>query len=91
MRIPKVRYADADGVSIAYEVRGEGPHDVVRISSVFPSLLARSLVSTYSRGDDALANFARLVFIDRRGIGMSDRSARDRWHRSNSRSPTSSR
>ena len=40
MRIPKVRYADADGVSIAYEVRGDGPHDVVRISGVFPSILA---------------------------------------------------
>ena len=26
---PEVRYADSDGVSIAYEVRGDGPLDFV--------------------------------------------------------------
>ena len=36
MRLPKVRYADADGVSIAYEVRGEGPRDIVRVSRGLP-------------------------------------------------------
>ena len=72
MRIPKVRYADADGVSIAYEVRGDGPHDVVRISGVFPSLLAKALVPFFAGADDALETFARVIFVDRRGTGMSD-------------------
>ena len=72
MRIPKVRYADADGVSIAYEVRGDGPHDLVRISGVFPSILARAIVPIFNQGDDALAAFARVIVVDRRGTGMSD-------------------
>jgi len=72
MRIPKVRYADADGVSIAYEVRGDGPHDLVRISGVFPSILARAIVPIFNQGDDALVAFARVIVVDRRGTGMSD-------------------
>jgi class 3 adenylate cyclase/pimeloyl-ACP methyl ester carboxylesterase len=72
MRIPKVRYADADGVSIAYEVRGDGARDVVRISGVFPSVLARAIVPIFGEGDDALAAFARTIVLDRRGTGMSD-------------------
>ncbi len=72
MRIPKVRYADADGVSIAYEVRGDGPYDVVRISGVFPSILARAIVPAFGQGDDALADSARVIVVDRRGTGMSD-------------------
>ena len=72
MRIPKVRYADADGVSIAYEVRGDGPHDVVRISGVFPSILARAIVPSSARVTTPLAAFARVIVLDRRGTGMSD-------------------
>ncbi len=71
MRIPRVRYADADGVSIAYEVRGDGPHDVVRISGVFPSILARAVVP-FGQDDDAVSTFARVIVLDRRGTGMSD-------------------
>jgi len=72
MRVPKVRYADADGVSIAYEVRGDGPRDIVRISGVFPSLLACAIDPTIGAAYDHLATFSRFIFLDRRGIGMSD-------------------
>jgi class 3 adenylate cyclase/pimeloyl-ACP methyl ester carboxylesterase len=72
MRIPKVRYADADGVSIAYEVRGDGPLDIVRLSGVFPSILAKALVPSFAVADDGVATFARVIVLDRRGTGMSD-------------------
>ena len=58
MRLPKVRYADADGVSIVYEVHGEGPRDIVRVSGVFPSLLASVLDPMFGAADDHLATFA---------------------------------
>lgn len=72
MRIPKVRYADADGVNIAYEIRGDGDYDIVRVSGVFPSSLAKSIVPFFGMADDSLARFARVIFLDRRGTGMSD-------------------
>jgi class 3 adenylate cyclase/pimeloyl-ACP methyl ester carboxylesterase len=72
MRIPKVRYADADGVSIAYEVRGDGPYDVVRISGVFPSIVGRAIVPIFRHGDETFTAFSRTIVLDRRGTGMSD-------------------
>jgi hypothetical protein len=41
---PEVRYADSDGVSIAYEVRGVRPLDVVLVPSAMASLMARRLI-----------------------------------------------
>ena len=40
MEFPEVRYADAEGVSIAYSVRGDGPVDLVRIPGLMSGILA---------------------------------------------------
>ena len=37
---PDVRYADADGVSIAYSVRGDGPLDLVMVPGNLSGILS---------------------------------------------------
>jgi class 3 adenylate cyclase len=69
---PEVRYADAEGVSIAYEVRGDGPLDLVYVPSSLNSLMASAVDPVLGRFFDQLASFARLIRLDKRGIGMSD-------------------
>jgi pimeloyl-ACP methyl ester carboxylesterase len=75
--IPETRYADSDGVGIAYQVVGDGPIDVVMIPG-FGSHLEHAwghpkLAHFYNR----LASFARLTLLDKRGTGLSDRVSPD--------------
>jgi class 3 adenylate cyclase len=72
---PTTRYAlTEDGVHIAYQVFGEGPHDLVvhvpLISNVdaFWDFPWRSWLESFGR-------FARVILFDRRGMGVSDRPA----------------
>jgi len=73
--IPKVSFAENDGVSIAYQVFGKGDHDLVIIPGFFSNIdvfWEQPQVVKYFR---ALARFARVILIDRRGTGLSDRVA----------------
>lgn len=70
---PDIRYADSGGVSIAYQVVGDGPIDVVMVPG-FGSHLERAwelprLAHFYHR----LSSFSRLILLDKRGTGLSDR------------------
>jgi pimeloyl-ACP methyl ester carboxylesterase len=69
---PEIRYAKHIGVSIAYEVVGDGPIDLVCLSPAdnLEIVWENPLYARYLRG---LSAFARLVLIDRRGTGLSDR------------------
>src|SRR3954452_18009148 len=69
---PEVRYADADGVSIAYCIRGDGPIDLVRVPGILSSISASTVDPVVAALDQDLAKFSRLIRIDRRGLGMSD-------------------
>src|SRR5215831_6046689 len=69
---PHVRYADADGVSIAYEVGGDGPIDVVLVGGSIGGLVARRLDPRMSAWRDRWAAFSRFIHFDRRGQGLSD-------------------
>ena len=73
---PTTRYADSDGVSIAYQVHGEGPLDLVFV----PGFVSHvelfwddPLTAGFLR---RLASFARVVIWDKRGQGLSDRTGR---------------
>jgi len=72
MDIPEIHYTRSADVAIAYQVVGEGPLNLVFIPTfanlVFP-WLNRDWRSFYER----LASFARLVMLDKRGMGLSDR------------------
>jgi class 3 adenylate cyclase/pimeloyl-ACP methyl ester carboxylesterase len=79
MEIPETRYATtADGVSIAYQVLGEGPLDIVAVNSAFLSHLELvwewPFQASIFRG---LAERGRLVVFDRRGAGLSDKVSGD--------------
>ncbi len=68
-------YADSGGVSIAYQVHGEGPLDVVFVPGFVShvELLWDSPLS--ARFLRRLASFSRLIVFDKRGQGLSDRPA----------------
>jgi pimeloyl-ACP methyl ester carboxylesterase len=69
------RYADADGVSIAYRVHGDGPLDLVFVPgfvSHVELLWEHPAVARFLR---RLVSFSRLVVFDKRGQGLSDRPA----------------
>ena len=72
VEFPEVRYADSDGVSIAYEVRGDGPLDLVYVPSSVASLMATTVYPLLAQSFDQLASLVRLIRLDKRGIGMSD-------------------
>jgi class 3 adenylate cyclase/alpha-beta hydrolase superfamily lysophospholipase len=71
--LPETRYARSSGdVSIAYQVVGEGPFDVVLVTG-FVSHLELAWTVPFQRDlRRSLASFARLLVFDKRGTGMSD-------------------
>ena len=69
---PEVRYADAQGVSIAYSVRGEGPLDLVLVPGNLAGILTCTVDPFVERWLARSARFARVIQLDRRGLGMSD-------------------
>jgi class 3 adenylate cyclase len=70
---PPTRYATSGDVSIAYQVTGDGPFDLVWvqgfISHVELAWDMPALVELIGR----LSSFCRLIRFDKRGTGMSDR------------------
>jgi pimeloyl-ACP methyl ester carboxylesterase/class 3 adenylate cyclase len=69
---PEIHYARNGDVAIGYAVVGDGPVDVAYLSS-FSNLESIWDNPLYSRFLRALGSFARLIVIDRRGTGVSDR------------------
>ncbi|MCW2631260.1 MAG: hydrolase, partial [Pseudonocardia sp.] len=68
------RYAMApDGVSIAYQVVGEGPRDLIWVPGWISHLEAAWEEPTLARFLERLASFSRLILFDKRGTGLSDR------------------
>lgn len=68
------RYARSGDVSIAFRVVGEGPVDVVYHPGFISHVELMSEMSTYQwRTVERLAEFARVIVFDQRGVGMSDR------------------
>ncbi|HEY0492940.1 MAG TPA: alpha/beta fold hydrolase, partial [Candidatus Dormibacteraeota bacterium] len=79
MVIPETRYARAsDGVSIAYQVLGDGPRDLVWVPGWISHVEAAWDEPTMARFFTRLASFSRLILFDKRGTGLSDRVSEDR-------------
>jgi class 3 adenylate cyclase len=68
---PDIRYADADGVAIAYAVSGEGPIDFVFVPGVQSGLMG-STTMAIDVFDERVRSFGRVIRLDRRGMGASD-------------------
>jgi pimeloyl-ACP methyl ester carboxylesterase len=72
---PDVRYAHSGDVSIAYQVTGEGPFDLVWTPGALSHLDLMWEDEPKVRFFEALASFSRLITFDKRGTGLSDRVA----------------
>ena len=75
MDAPGIRYARSGDVSIAYSVLGEGPFDLVFVSGWVLSNLGVAWEGSAAAFYEGIASFARLILFDKRGTGLSDRTA----------------
>ena len=67
------RYArGADGESIAYQVVGEGPLDLVYVPGFVSNVEVWWTEPAIARFYERLASFSRLILFDKRGTGLSD-------------------
>lgn len=69
---PKTRYADAGDVSIAYQVVGEGPVDIVYVPGWISNIEVMWDDPSLARMLRHLSSFSRLILFDKRGTGLSD-------------------
>jgi hypothetical protein len=70
---PPIRYVHSGDVAIAYQVVGEGPHDLLMIPGWISHLALDWEEPTWVRWCERMTSFARLVRFDKRGTGLSDR------------------
>ena len=69
---PETCYATSRGASIAYQVLGDGPVDVVLVSHEGVVLEAMWEQPLIVRALEKLGAFSRLILFDHRGTGVSD-------------------
>lgn len=72
---PETRYARNGDVSIAYQVFGHGPFDVVISLPASSHIELAWEVPMMRACFERLASFARVINFDKRGVGLSDKSA----------------
>ena len=72
MSTPPTRYAESDGVSIAYQVVGDGPVDMVLVRGFATHIEVQWEFPPLARFLDRLSSFSRLLIFDKRGTGLSD-------------------
>ena len=70
---PPVRYARSGDLSIAYQVTGDGPLDLVLVPGFVSHLEKDWEEPRHARFLDRLGSLARLIRFDKRGTGLSDR------------------
>ncbi|MBL8894524.1 MAG: adenylate/guanylate cyclase domain-containing protein [Rhizobiales bacterium] len=69
----ETKYARSGDVSIAYQVTGKGPVDLVIVPGFVSHLEQGWENRNYAAFLDRLGSFARLIRFDKRGTGLSDR------------------
>jgi pimeloyl-ACP methyl ester carboxylesterase/transcriptional regulator with XRE-family HTH domain len=74
--VPSTRYAKSGGLSIAYHVFGDGPHDLVWVPGYISQVEHYWKLPAMATLLRRLAATARVLLIDKRGTGMSDRPGR---------------
>lgn len=73
MELMQTRYARSGDVSIAYQVVGEGPFDLVLVPGFMSNVELNWTEPRLAEWLRALRSFCRLVVFDKRGTGLSDR------------------
>lgn len=72
MSSPPTHYAKSGDVSIAYQVVGDGPIDVVLVPGFVTHVELFWELSPIARYFERIASFSRLLLFDKRGTGLSD-------------------
>ncbi len=72
---PETRYAKSGDVSIAYQVVGSGPLDLVYVPGFVSNIELFWEMPETAQYFSRLAAFSRLILFDKRGAGLSDRAA----------------
>lgn len=73
MEAPETRYVERpDGVSIAYQVFGDGPRDLVYVPGFISHLDLAWADPGLTRFYGRLADLARVIVFDKPGTGVSD-------------------
>jgi class 3 adenylate cyclase len=73
VRPPEVSYARSGDVAIAYQILGSGPPDLVFVRGTTGDLLSTWEQPLLVRHVEGLAESARVLMLDKRGTGLSDR------------------
>jgi pimeloyl-ACP methyl ester carboxylesterase len=73
MRLPEVSYARSGDVAIAYQVIGSGSTDLVFVRGITGDLLSTWDQPLLRRHVEGLAECGRVLMLDKRGTGLSDR------------------
>jgi class 3 adenylate cyclase len=68
-----IRYAQSGDVAIAYQVTGEGPFDLVLVPGFASHLEFDWEEPRHAAFLERLGSFSRLIRLDKRGTGLSDR------------------
>jgi len=71
--MPTTKYARSGSVHIAYQVAGDGPHDVVLVPGWVSHIEYAWEDPSFRHFLRRLTSFSRLILLDRRGTGLSDR------------------
>jgi len=70
---PRTRYAESQGLHLAYQIVGDGPLDIIMVPG-FVSHVERVWEEPRIRAFlGALSQVGRVIIFDRRGVGLSDR------------------
>ena len=69
----KTRYAKSGTVHLAYQALGDGPGDLVYVQGALTHLDVMWELPAFRRFCEQLASFTRLIWFDKRGMGLSDR------------------
>jgi class 3 adenylate cyclase len=71
--VSETRYARSGDVSIAYQVTGEGPFDLLLVPPATSHVELAWDVPVLRTMYERFASFSRVIHLDKRGTGMSDR------------------
>lgn len=76
MDVPETRYAKSGKTHIAYQVLGDARIDLLLLGGFISHIEAQWEEPSYARFLERLASFTRLIMLDQRGTGLSDRVGR---------------
>jgi len=72
--LPETRFVRSGGADIAYQIVGDGPIDVVLLAGWISHCEIAWELPENARFLEQFAEFSRVFRVDRRGVGMSDRT-----------------